>query len=181
LQKSNSVKKLKISFEPFIKITAKLYNCGPKFDTTPLERLVESNESYGFVIVDGSGCLMAKVQGNTKTILNKFTVDLPKKHHKGGQSSNRFANIRAEKRLIYTKKVCEEVKKTFITANKPNVDGLVMGGYADFKTKVYENNVFDGRLKPIVIKVVDISYGMEQGLNQAIALAQDSILNVRLV
>ena len=61
LPKTNTVKKLKICFEPFIKITAKLYNCGDHFDTTPLERLVESNESYGFVIVDGNGCLMAKI------------------------------------------------------------------------------------------------------------------------
>jgi len=93
-------------------------------------------------------------------------VDLPKKHCKGGQSSNRFANIRTEKRLIYVKKVCEELKKTFIGPNnRPIVQGLVLGGYADFKNSVYENNTFDVRLKPIVIKILDLSYGMEQGFN----------------
>lgn len=86
---------------------------------------------------------------------------MPKKHGRGGQSSNRFANIRNEKRLIYVKKVCEELKKTFITNNKPNVKGLILGGYADFKTMVFENNTFDVRLKPIVIKILDLSYGME--------------------
>jgi peptide chain release factor subunit 1 len=49
-------------------------------------------------------------------------VDLPKKHGRGGQSSNRFANIRNEKRLIYTKRVAEEMKKVFIgNNNMPNV------------------------------------------------------------
>lgn len=43
----------------------------------------------------------------------------------------------------------------------PNVKNLVLGGYADFKTMVFENNTFDVRLKPIVAKVVDIAYGME--------------------
>ena len=106
---------------------------------------------------------------------------MPKKHGRGGQSSNRFANIRKEKRLIYVKKVCEQIKKTFITNNKPNVDGLVLAGLADFKTNVFENQEFDVRLKPLVLKVIDVGYGMEQGLNEAISLSQDSIANVRLV
>lgn len=94
--------------------------------------------------------------------MSKYTVDLPKKHHKGGQSSNRFANIRAEKRLIYTKRVCEEMKKAFIGANSlPNVQGIIMAGNADFKTNVYDNSTFDERLKKNVIKVIDVSYGFE--------------------
>ncbi len=58
---------------------------------------------------------------------------------------------------------------------------MVLGGYADFKTNVIENDIFDCRLKPIVLKVVDISYGMEQGFNQAIELSQECFKNVRLV
>ena len=30
-------------------------------------------------------------QGNTRDVLHKFTVDLPKKHGRGGQSALRFA------------------------------------------------------------------------------------------
>lgn len=84
LPNSNTIKKLKICFEPYRKVSSKLYNCGPKFQTDPLEKLVESNDTFGFVIVDGNGCLMAKLTGNTKTIISKFTVDLPKKHGRGG-------------------------------------------------------------------------------------------------
>ena len=181
LANSNSIKKLKIIFEPYRKLTSKLYNCGPQFQTTPLEKLVESNDTFGFVIVDGNGLLLARLQGNTKTIVNKFTVDLPKKHGRGGQSQNRFANIRREKRLIYTKKVVEEITKAFITNDRPNVRNLVLGGYADFKTMVFENSTFDIRLKPIVAKIVDISYGMEQGLNQAIEMSKECFQNLRLV
>ena len=61
LPNTNTIKKLKISFEPFKKITSKLYNCGDIFDTSPLERLVESHESYGFIIVDGNGVLFGKL------------------------------------------------------------------------------------------------------------------------
>ncbi len=43
-----------------------------------------------------------------------------------------------EKRLLYTKKVCEEATKIFITNEMPNVRGLILAGYADFKNNVYD-------------------------------------------
>ena len=38
-------------------------------------------------------------------MLHKFTVDLPKKHGRGGQSALRFARLRLEKRHNYVRKV----------------------------------------------------------------------------
>ena len=40
-------------------------------------------------------------------ILHKFTVDLPKKHGRGGQSALRFARLRMEKRHNYVRKVSQ--------------------------------------------------------------------------
>jgi len=37
------------------------------------------------------------------------------------------------------------------------------------------------RLKPIVLGTLDVSYGMENGLNQAITLASDMLTNVKFV
>lgn len=41
--------------------------------------------------------------------------------------------------------------------------------------------MFDPRLKNVVIKVVDVSYGGENGFNQAIELAADTLANVKFV
>lgn len=174
-------KKYMIAFEPYKEVNTKAYKCGDKFEVEFLRSMLEANEKYGFVIVDGSGALFGVLQGNNKSIVSQFTVDLPKKHHKGGQSSVRFARIRVERRLIYTKQVCEEANKCFMTTEAPTIKGLIIAGYADFKTKVFENPVLDPRLRNIVLKLVDISYGGEQGFNQAIALSQECFNNVRLV
>lgn len=40
---------------------------------------------------------------------------------------------------------------------------------------------FDPRLKKIVITTVDVSYGFDQGFNQAITLASDALADVKLV
>lgn len=49
--------------------------------------------------------LWSVVQGSTRDVLHKFTVDLPKKHGRGGQSAVRFARLRMEKRHNYVRKV----------------------------------------------------------------------------
>ena len=60
---------------------------------------------YGFIVMDGNGSLFGTLSGNTREVLGKFTVDLPKKHGRGGQSALRFARLRMEKRHNYVRKV----------------------------------------------------------------------------
>lgn len=55
--------------------------------------------------MDGNGSLFGTVSGNTREVLGKFSVELPKKHGRGGQSALRFARLRMEKRHNYVRKV----------------------------------------------------------------------------
>lgn len=116
--------------------------------------------------MDGNGTLFGTVAGNTREVIHKFTVDLPKKHGRGGQSALRFARLRDEKRHNYVRKVAELAVQHFITTDKVNVTGLVLAGSADFKTELSLSDMFDQRLAAKVIKVVDVSYGGENGFNQ---------------
>ena len=116
--------------------------------------------------MDGNGTLFGTVAGNTREVIHKFTVDLPKKHGRGGQSALRFARLRDEKRHNYVRKVAELAVQHFITNDKVNVTGLVLAGSADFKTELSQSDMFDPRLAAKVIKVVDVSYGGENGFNQ---------------
>ena len=114
-------------------------------------------------------------------MLHKFTVDLPKKHGRGGQSALRFARLRMEKRHNYVRKCAEMAVTFFISDNKCNVAGLVLAGSADFKTELLLSDLFDPRLQKAVIKTVDVSYGMDPGFNQAIELSAECLSNVKLV
>lgn len=106
-QNSTGEKKLVICFEPFKPINLSIYSCESKFYLDDLKKELLLNEPpFGFIIVDGNGALYATLQGNARDIITKFTVELPKKHHKGGQSSVRFARLRVEKRHNYLRRVC---------------------------------------------------------------------------
>mmetsp|Transcript_39981 Transcript_39981/g.35674 ORF Transcript_39981/g.35674 Transcript_39981/m.35674 type:complete len:439 (+) Transcript_39981:70-1386(+) len=174
-------KKVLIDFEPFRPVTRYQYLCDSSFHTDELKFLLEDDETFGFIVVDGNGVLYGKLQGNNKEIISKFNVELPKKHRKGGQSSVRFARLRLQARQNYVRKVCEGATNIFITNNKPNVAGLILAGSADFKTEIRESQLFDQRLKPKVLKEVDVSYGGENGFNQAVELSQDCLKNLKFI
>lgn len=158
-----------------------LYLCDNKFHTEALSELLESDSKFGFIVMDGNGSLFGTLAGNTRDVVHKFTVDLPKKHGRGGQSALRFSRLRDEKRHNYVRKVAELAVHHFITNDKVNVAGLVLAGSADFKTELNQSDIFDPRLAAKVIKVVDVSYGGENGFNQAIELAAESLSNVKFV
>ena len=174
-------KMVKIDLTPFKPINTSLYKCDSVFHTEELRRLLEDNDRFGFIIMDGNGSLFGTVQGNTRTVLLKFSVDLPKKHGRGGQSANRFARIRTERRHNYVRKVAESTTACFITNDRPTIKVLILAGSAEFKNDLQKSDLFDPRLQPTVLKIVDISYGGENGFNQAIELSSDTLRSVKFI
>jgi len=175
-------RRVNIDFEPFKPINTSLYLCDNKFHTEDLNELLMDDEAFGFIVMDGNGCLYGTVQGSNREVLHKFSVDLPKKHGRGGQSALRFARLRLEKRHNYVRKVAELATQLFVTdGQRPNVQGLVLAGSADFKSELMRSDLFDMRLSKIVLKMVDVSYGGENGFNQAIELSADTLGKVKLM
>ncbi|TPX31345.1 hypothetical protein SmJEL517_g05304 [Synchytrium microbalum] len=174
-------RKVNIDFEPFKAINTSLYLCDNKFHTEALGELLESDSKFGFIVMDGNGTLFGTLTGNTREVIHKFLVDLPKKHGRGGQSALRFARLREEKRHNYVRKVAELAVQFFVTNDKVNVSGLVLAGSADFKTELSQSDMFDQRMQAKIIKLVDVSYGGENGFNQAIELSTEVLANVKFI
>jgi peptide chain release factor subunit 1 len=175
-------KKVTIDFEPFKPINTTMYLCDNRFHTEDLSELLESDDKFGFLIMDGNGALYGTLQGNHREILHKFSVDLPKKHGRGGQSALRFARLRLEKRHNFVRKVGELCTQMFITDDRPNITGLVVAGSAEFKQDLTTSDLFDPRLEKVLIRpLLDVSYGGENGFNQAIELASESLKNVKFI
>jgi len=175
-------KKVTIDFEPFRPINTTMYLCDNKFHTEDLQELLESDDKFGFLIMDGNGALYGTLQGNHREVLHKFSVDLPKKHGRGGQSALRFARLRLEKRHNFVRKVGELCTSMFITNDSPNVTGLVVAGSAEFKQALTTSDLFDPRLEKVLIRpLLDVSYGGENGFNQAIELSAETLKNVKFI
>lgn len=174
-------KKVNIDFEPFKPINTSLYLCDNKFHTEALNELLESDDKFGFIVMDGNGSLFGTLSGNSREVLHRVSVELPKKHGRGGQSALRFARLRLEKRHNYLRKVAELATQFFITNDKVNVTGLILAGLADFKNELATTDLLDQRLQAKIIKIVDVSYGGDNGFNQAIELSAEVLQNVKFI
>jgi len=175
-------KRVTMAIEPFKPINTSLYMCDNRFHVEALNELLEDEDVYGFIIMNGEGCLYGTVRGNTRTVLQQISVELPKKHGRGGQSSVRFARLRMEARHNYVRKVAELATHHFIIDNcRCSVKGLILAGSADFKTELSKSDLFDARLSAKIVTIVDIAYGGMSGFNQAIQLAAEAMGNVRFV
>lgn len=146
MEDGKTEKKIIYNNEPFRPINLFTYKCQNTFHTEPLHSLLEDDEKFGFIIMDGNGTLFGTLQGNNKEVLQRMSVQLPKKHGRGGQSAMRFARQRVEKRDAYLSKICELSVHHFITDDKPNVKGLVLAGAASFKNELNGSEKFDKRL-----------------------------------
>jgi len=181
LTEDNKEKKVTIDFEPFKPINTSLYLCDNKFHTEALQALLASDDKFGFIIMDGNGTLFGTLSGNTREIIHKVSVELPKKHGRGGQSAMRFARLRLEKRHNYVVKIAELANQLYLSNDRINVTGLILAGSADFKNVLSANDVFDARLQVKILQIVDIAYGGENGFNQAIELSAPVLGNVKFI
>jgi len=77
--------------------------------------------------------------------------------------------------------VAEVATTLFIANDRPNVSGLILAGSADFKTELSQSDMFDPRLQAKILKLVDVSYGGENGFNQAIELSAEVLSNVKFI
>jgi peptide chain release factor subunit 1 len=162
---------------------ASFYLCDNKFHTEALNELLESDDKFGFIVMDGNRTLFGTLSGNTREVLYKYNVDPPKKHGRGGQSALRFDRRRIVKRHNYFKKTAELATLFYINpaTSQPNVSGLILAGSANFEIGLSQTDMFDPRLQAKILKVVDVSYGGENGFNQAIGLSAEILSNVKFI
>ena len=163
---SKARKEVKMSFEPLKPVTSFLYLCDSSFHVDQLEHDLEDNKVYGIVVIDGNGFLLANLSGSNKKVLYRESVDLPKKHGRGGQSALRFSRLAESSRHNYLRKVSETMERFFLSNNCLVNEGIIIAGSADMKTHLQNKDFFNPQLK--ILKQVDIAYGGETGLNEAI-------------
>lgn len=175
------LKKICIVIEPIQPIKQGMYKCDNRFHVEELlDQLKRSDRTYGYIIINGDGAIFATVNGSRTEIIHTVKdPNLPNKQRKGGQSSTRFSRNRIAARAEYVKNVAEAATRVFITNELPNVSGLIVAGVAMLKRDLVESEHFDNRLKKIIKQVIDISYGGEAGLKQAIQLSAETLEGLR--
>ena len=65
-------RKVTIAFEPPEPLRYPVYHCDNRFHTEFLEKMLTRDKTcYGFVVIDGSSCILAHIHGSERKILHK--------------------------------------------------------------------------------------------------------------
>lgn len=171
-------KKLVFDFEPYKPLNTTLYKCDNVFHVNDLKSLLDSNDKWGFIIMDANSCIFSSVQGNIRETLFSVSNEMPKKHGRA-ESGSRLAAIRIEKNAKFIQKCAETASQVFMTNSQVNVKGIILAGNSNFKTSLQLTPGFDNKLKEKIAKAVDIYTGGETGFTQALELCKDVLGSVK--
>jgi len=69
MEDGKTEKKIMYDASPFRAINLFTYKCQNTFHTEPLHTLLEDDEKFGFIIMDGNGTLFGTLQGSSKEVL----------------------------------------------------------------------------------------------------------------
>lgn len=155
------------SLEPPEPLTVGAYRCDSKFFLEPLQRMLESTDSYGIVAMDGREATLAIVKGTNINIVKKMASMAHAKVRKGGQSQRRYQRLVEEQIETYYKRVGEAMDSAFLD----KVKGVMIGGPGPTKDFFMKAKPFNYQIK--VLGVVDTGYTDEYGVREVLAKSEN--------
>jgi peptide chain release factor subunit 1 len=159
------------AIEPPKKLKIKIYRCDQTFVIDPLKDMLETDESYGLLIIERNEATIGLLDGKHIKILQHMTSGIPGKTRAGGQSAQRFARIRESMAKEFFKRVADHMKNHFFENKK--LKGILVGGPIPTKEEFLEQGGLVTALKNKVIGVRDIGGTEMHGLQELVEKSQD--------
>ena len=159
------------SIEPPVPLNIRIYRCDKEFVLEPLREMVEHEEVYGMIVVDGRDATIALLKGKTIIPLQKTHSEVPGKMRAGGQSAPRFARAREGAIRDHYKKVADYVKDQFLYLKE--LKGILVGGPSTSTNEFVNHGFLLPEIKNKIIAVKDLSYTDEFGLQELLERCQD--------
>jgi len=156
-----------------------LYRCDDKFYIEPLKEMMREKETYGIIVIDGSGAAYALLRGRRLEIVKEISSGLPGKHRAGGQSARRFERLREVEVNEYYKRAGGYAGKIF--SELPDFKGLIIGGPGPTKLDFEAGDYLNYMLKQKLLAKVDTAYIGEQGVKEVVEKTPEILRHVRYI
>jgi peptide chain release factor subunit 1 len=141
--------------------------------------MIKEKETYGIIVLDGSGATFATLRGRHLEIIKSITSGIAGKHRAGGQSARRFERLREVEVNEFYKRISNYATQIFL--NIPDLKGLIIGGPGPTKEDFINGKYLHYTLRDKVLSVVDTAYVDEQGVKEVTAKAPEILRGVRYV
>lgn len=156
-----------------------LYRCDSRFHVEPLLDMLKEKETFGIILIDGTGATFATLKGKRLEIEKAITSGLSSKHRAGGQSARRFERLREMEVNEYYKRAANYANQIFLEI--PDLKGIIVGGPGPTKLDFLEGDYLHYALKDKILATVDTAYIDEQGVKEIVARSEEILKKVRYV
>lgn len=138
-----------------------------KFFLKPLQELLARNiVKVAFILIDSNGAIVAALKGSKLEVIQRVATMLPR--------HNKLQLASAMKTLVL--KVGQMASQELLDSEgNPIVDHIVIGGTYDFRAEMKPEVMFSEKIRPLVVKLVEISSASEEEVPAALVKAMDKL------
>jgi len=151
--------------EPPEPLHVNMYRCDQEFVVQPLKDMLEAKNTYLLIVMELKNATLALLKGSAVIPIKEIDSGVMGKFKAGGQSANRFHQIRENQITFFMKTVAAKVQD--ILHSNPKLTGILVGGPGPSKED-FINNYLPQETKKKVLVVKDIGYTEEQGLRELV-------------
>jgi peptide chain release factor subunit 1 len=159
------------AIEPPAPMNQRLYRCDKQFVLDPLKQMMDDENEYGLVVLDGRDATIAILRGKTIIPIKSTHSEVPGKMRAGGQSAPRFQRLRAGALNDHFKKIAGYMKDEFLP--RQYLKGIIIGGPGTTVNNFMNKNHITGDVQKKILGVKDLSYTGEFGLRELVEKADD--------
>lgn len=172
------------TIEPLGVLKSNIYRCDSEFLLEPLQSMMEANDMYIIVLLDGRDATVGILKGARFELVKKIRSFASSKSSKGGQSAGRYERAIEESIDDYYKTVADAANEVYLKYTK-KITGLIVGGPGPNKDNFIKSKNLNYQVK--VLGMFDTGYTDEHtGVNELLErskelLSKQAIIKERAV
>ncbi len=153
------------------------YRCEHRFMLDPLFEILESEDTYGILVMDSKNATLATLKGQRADIVKDMTSGVAGKTRAGGQSSRRYQRLREMHLNEYYHRVGEMMTDVFLHID--NLKGIIVGGPGPTKEDFLKGNYLHHDIRDKILTTVDTGYTGHEGVKELVNRSRSFLEKVR--
>jgi peptide chain release factor subunit 1 len=153
------------------------YRCEHRFMLNPLYEILETEDTYGLLVIDSKDATFAILKGQKADIVKDISSGVAGKTRAGGQSSRRYERLRNMHLNEFFKRVGDYMVDIFLDV--PNLKGIIVGGPGPTKEDFLKGNYLHHELDEKILTTVDTGYTGHEGVKEVVTRTRGFLEKVR--
>lgn len=162
-------------------LTIYKYHCDSAFFLEPLEGMLKEAKTYGLLVLDRREATIGLLTGKHIEPYRNLTSTVPGKQRKGGQSAQRFQQLRLIAIHDFYKRIGDAASEIFMTVDMKDFEGILLGGPSPTKEEFQSGEFLHHELQKKILGLFDVAYTDESGLQELVNAASERLQDLDLM